>query len=247
MDRKICIFSLGAAALLILSFFPTAAVELPQAKDENLEIEESEEFLEPNGKSDTVKLRVIHIKKDKTHIETIKELTTEEEEALWQELRTIEMEGKPAVEVYRNKLDIMKNYNLVPDDMTLEDIMDIDKLEKINGEEGAKDISVYNALVFFVGGGLGFGIGVPFFITTGMFLMALLGFGYTLIYEIFTNITHTFTTFFIIPVLLGFLIGFTGLLLLPVLAGFFYSNALGLGICAYTQWGLYPKGNQSSV
>lgn len=240
MDRKICIFSIGAAALLILSFFPTAAVELPQVKDENLEIEESEEFLEPNGKSDTVKLRVIQIKKDKTHTEIIKELTTEEAEALWQELRTIEMEGKPAVEVYRNKLDIMKNYNLVPDDMTLEDILDIDKLEEINGEEGAKNISVFSALVFFVGGGLGFGVGVPFPITTGIFLFALLGVGFSLVYEIYTNITHTFNVFFL-PMLVGILIGFTGLLLLPVIAGFFYSNALGLGVCAYTQWLYFPS------
>ena len=135
----------------------------------------------------------------------------------------------------------MKEYNLVPQEMTLSEIIDIDKLgdryTTVNGE----DFEVAFAPITFVGGGLGIGFGVPFFFTSGTFLWALFGFGLVLCYDATNAILYQLMTFFFVPMLIGYLGGFTGLMLLPVVPGFFYSNALGLGMAAIAAWKLLPK------
>ena len=221
--------------MLILTFFPAIALELPEATDENLMMGPSESE-EMTGTSGTITMNVYQYKEDKTYEITEKELTLEERDALMDELKQVEESGLTLIEIFEKKLEILKDYELVSSDMTLEDVLDVSKLGGRYDVVEAEDFGAEFAAILFVGGGFGFGFGTPFFITSGTFLMILTGFGLVYCYDILHDILHQLTTLSFIPILLGYLGGFIGLLLFGVVSGFFYSNLLGLGVVTKTQW-----------
>ena len=235
MKRKIWIPSIGAAIMLVLTFFPAIALELPEATDENLMMEPSESE-EMTGNSGTITMNVCQYKEDKTYEITEKELTLEERDALMDELKQVEESGLTLIEIFEKKLEILKDYELVSSDMTLEDVLDVSKLGGRYDVVEAEDFGAEFAAILFVGGGFGFGFGTPFFITSGTFLMILTGFGLVYCYDILHDILHQLTTLSFIPLLIGYLGGFIGLLLFGVVSGFFYSNLFGLGVVTKTQW-----------
>ena len=150
-------------------------------------------------------------------------------------------------QIFENKLQILKDYSVIPSDLQLEQLLDVNKLnfryEKVDGENFEADY----APLLFAGGGIGFGFGIPFLITSGTFLMMLFGFGLTLCLDVINNILYQLLTFFFIPMLIGYIGGFVGLILLPVIPGFFYSNAFGMGIATKTSWMLAPSLNYSAT
>ena len=235
MKRKICILSIGATIMLILTFFPAIALELPEATDENLTMEPSESE-EMTGNSGTITMNVYHYKEDKTYEITEKELTLEERDALMDELKQVEESGLTLIEIFEKKLETLKDYELVSSDMTLEDVLDVNKLTGNYNVVEDEDFDVEYAAILFVGGGFGFGFGTPFFITSGTFLMVLVGFGLVYCYDILHGELYELMTLSFIPMLIGYLGGFIGLLLFGVVSGFFYSNLFGLGVVTKTRW-----------
>ena len=246
MKRKIWILSIGAAIMLVLTFFPSSALELPEATDENLMMEtpESEEM---TGDSGTITMSLYHYKEDKTYEITEKELTLEERDALMDELKQVEESGLTLIEIFEKELEILKDYELVSSDMTLEDVLDVNKLTGNYNVVEDEGFEAEYAPIVFVGGGFGFGFGIPFFITSGTFLMILVGFGLVYCYDVLHNTLHQLMTLSFIPMLVGYLGGFIGLLLFGVVPGFFYSNLFGLGVVTKTQWLLMGGSNGSNM
>ena len=122
--------------------------------------------------------------------------------------------------MFEEKLRILKKYELVSNDLTLEEVLDVNKLKgQYRSAENDNYFEAQNAPIFFVGGGFGFGFGIPFLITSGTFLAILVGFGLVYCYDILNNMTHQLMTLIFIP-LIGYLGGFIGLLLIPVIPGF---------------------------
>ncbi|KYK30064.1 hypothetical protein AYK20_04610 [Thermoplasmatales archaeon SG8-52-1] len=234
MERKICLFSIGAALLLILTCIPSGAMDIIK-NNENLEKDSSD-----NQISETVKYNVFHIKDKRDYNRKIIELTVEDSKAMWEEFKSLELQDLSPTEIFEAKFEILKNYEIVSSEMSLEEFVDVEKLEGEVNEVQTQDFDAAFAPILFVGGGLGFGLGVPLWFTSGTFIMALLGFGLVYCYDPLTAVTNEMVTVSFLPILLGYLGGFTGILLLPVVPGFFYSNALGLGMVAVTIWKTVP-------
>ena len=239
MNKKICIFCVGAAILLILSCLPPVVGNI--VKDDARLKMNAYKSKQISKQSDTVEYAIYHIKEDKTYDKEIKVLTVEKSKAMWEELKSTENKDLTLTEIFEEKLEIIKNYGIVSSDMTLEEFVDVKKLERGYNSMQSQDFQAASAPIMFVGGGFGFGFGVPFFITSGTFLMILIGFGLVLCYDPVNAVLNQLFTMFFIPMLIGYLGGFTGLLLLPVIPGFFYSNAVGLGMVALTSWKLFPS------
>lgn len=243
MRKTIWIFSIIAAIILILTFFPTQPVSSTVLNKKNAIIETYKE-IKPSG--NTIKMEIFHIKEDGTYVNAVRELTSEENKALKDELRQTEEPGTPIKEMFGEKLEILKKYELVSSDLTLEDVLDVSKLEGTYQADDGNEFEAEYAPIVFAGGGFGFGFGLPFFITSGTFLMILVGFGLVYCYNIITGVTHQLMTLFFIPMLIGYLGGFIGLLLLSVVPGFFYSNIFGLGIVSKTRWMLVPSNSTAA-
>jgi len=230
MKKKLCIFSIGTAILLVLTCFPTNASQPIWLGGKNSVIETTRKMA---GDSDTVLINVYHLKEDGTIDKAVKELPVHEHETLIGELKQVERSGKTLRGIFEEKLQILKDYELVSNDLTLEEILDVEKLTEPIETQQFEDFEAENAPIFLAGGGVGFGFGVPFLFTSGTFLCILIGGG--------------LVTVFFIPLLVGYMAGFIGLLLLPVIPGFFYSNFFGLGMVSKTSWRMIPSMNISAV
>ena len=244
MSKKLWIFSIGASLLLILTCVPSIASHPKLVNIVNSTMKTSQEFTDD---SEIMKINVYHLKEGGAVDKKLIEITKGEHEAMMAELKQATESGSNLREMFESKLQIMKNYKVVPDDLTLEDIIDVDKLSGPYEPRQGEDFSADFAPLFFLGGGFGFGFGIPFFITSGTFLMILFGFGLAMCYDFFNKVLYQLFTMFFIPMLVGYLGGFLGLILLPVLPGFFYSNLVGLGMVAKTRWRMIPSFNYSAV
>ena len=234
MERKIWLFSIGAALLLILTCIPSGAMDIIK-NNEDLEEDTSD-----NQISETLKYNVFHIKGKRDYNRKIIEISVEDSKAMWEEFKSLELQDLSPTEIFEAKFEILKNYEIVSSEMSLEEFVDVEKLEGEVNEVQTQDFDAAFAPILFVGGGIGFGLGVPLWFTSGTFIMALLGFGLVMCYDPLTAVTNELVTVSFLPILLGYLGGFTGILLLPVVPGFFYSNALGLGMVAVTIWKTVP-------
>ena len=230
--------------LLILTCFPSITSQPHLLNTINSAIKTSQEF---TGDSEIIKISVYHIKEGGVVDNKLVEITKGEHESMMTELKQATAAGSNLREIFESKLQIMKNYEVVPEDITLEDIIDVDKLSGPYEQQFDDDFSADFAPLFFLGGGFGFGFGIPFLITSGTFLMILFGFGLVLCYDIFNKVLYQMFTMFFIPLVVGYLGGFLGLILLPVVPGFFYSNLVGIGMVAKTRWRMIPSLNMSSV
>lgn len=246
MKLQIKIISIFITALFVLTFIPIYASPVSRDYIRNVSIQ-NDNFSKINENLNTVKIRVINIKEDGTFEKTIKTITREQQKTLWEELKNIDDLDLSLLETFESKLQVLKDYKLVSSDLKLEQIMDVNKLNKRYEKVDGENFEVDYAPLLFAGGGIGFGFGIPFFITSGTFLCMLFGFGLTLCLDVLNGILYQLITFFFIPMLVGYLGGFVGLLLLPVIPGFFYSNFFGMGFATKTSWMMIPATNYSAV
>ena len=239
MNNKIRILSIGAAILITLTFFPTSAFEIPLEENKNSEIKSLDSNIESES-AGIAKINVYHIKGNNRYTKTVKELTIEDEKAFWNDLKNLKLEDYPSiVEFFEAKLEVVKNYGLVSQDFSLEDVMDTSAIG--DAPHNSEGFEAAFAPILFAGGGIGLGLGIPFFLSSGVFLVFLFGFGLCYCYDFATEQLFELWTYSFIPILVGYLGGFTGLLLLPVVSGFFYSNLLGIGMSALTIWSEIPE------
>jgi hypothetical protein len=244
MKKKLCIFSITTVILLVLTCFPINASP-PISLGENHSVMGPTKDLTEG--SFNMLVNVIHIKEDGTVVKELKELPRSEHRILMNEVKQVEGSVKSLRGIFEEKLQILKNYNLVSNDLTLEDILDVEKLDGPVETTQFEDFKAENAPIFLAGGGVGIGFGVPFFLTSGTFLCALIGGGVVVCYDFAVKVLHYMLTLFFIPLLTGLMSGFIGILLLPVIPGFFYSNFFGLGMVAKTSWQFIPSVYNSSA
>lgn len=235
MKRKICYFSISIAALLIISIFPNmqSISTTLDYETSQINISEEEQLLD----TEPIMFKIYHIKGKGCSQLTKKSLTKAEINSLIDELKIADSEDKDATltEIFEGKFNILKKYNLIPNGVTLEDIIKTKEFPSDYELVFGKDFNATTAPIFFVGGGLGIGLGFPFLITAGTFLVAIIGFGLTFCYDIHQNILYQLLCL-PFPILIGYLSGFVGLLLIPVVPGFIYSNFFAIGAVAKTSW-----------
>ncbi len=233
MRKKNYFLSISLAALLILAIFPNI-----QSISTTLEYELSQDISSEKNQlldSGSTTFKIYHIKGDGKIQLTKQTISKDEKNALIEELKITNTENVKLPDQYENKFNILKKYNLVPNDIKIEDIIDFKKFPSDYEVVSGENFNATTAPIFFFGGGLGVGLGIPFFITAGTFLVALLGLGITICYDIHDNILYQLQAL-LLPVIVGYLNGFVGLLMIPVVPGFIYSNFFAIGVVAKTSW-----------
>lgn len=233
MKGKIRYFSIAITAILVLSIFPNIqSISTPLSINNSMKSSVDTKDLD----SEMMMFKIYHIKEDGSSQLSKKSISAADMEILKEELKIIDLKDTSIYETFYEKFNVLKRYDLIPENTILEDVINPkllpEKTEVVSGE----DFNATTAPIFFFGGGLGVGLGVPFFVTAGTFLVALLGFGLTLCYDLREDILYQLITLTLFPILIGYLSGFVGLLMIPVVPGFVYSNFLAIGAVAKTTW-----------
>ena len=138
------------------------------------------------------------------------------------------------------ELGILKEYNLVSSNITLEDVLYSRKpggygqlTKNVTGENFVANLS----LIFFTGIGIGIGLGMKlrFVNWFSQFFAFIAGAGLVICYDISEDTLYTLFSF-LLPVIVGYLAGFVGIIMFAVLPGTFYSNFVVLGMTSFTVW-----------
>ena len=136
MREKIWIACIGMALLMVLTSFSIPG-------EQSVEIEAKNQStnalnpMNPRGetpKSDMVKIRVCQFQKNGDLKETVKKLTSDENLEMMGKLMQTEISNLNPKEIFEEKLVILKEYKLISSNTTLEDIMDVEKLESYNSK-----------------------------------------------------------------------------------------------------------------
>ena len=125
MKKKKWILSIGISFLLVLTIIPVI-----NSQSKCLDLEKSGEDRSisesPLGGSDTMVMNIYHFKKDKSIEKTQKKLTLIEGETLMNQLTQNDESDLLLSKIFNEKLDVLKSYDLVSNNIALEDIVDVD-------------------------------------------------------------------------------------------------------------------------
>ncbi|HEC89265.1 MAG TPA: hypothetical protein ENI44_01635 [Thermoplasmatales archaeon] len=203
--------------------------------------------IDENGK--TVKLRILHYEEDGKIKKTIKRLPVDEYKNFLANISKIVKQNTISIKDKLNReLELLKQYDIVPQDTTLADLLAYSKIDDILGNLTPPDIVVeenfkaHFALLLVVGGG--FGLGLPGQrIINGFtsFLAIVGGLAAVACYDWLENNTIYILISYMLPVLVGYIAGYIGLIIFAVEPGYFYSNLVMIGIAPYTFWFQIPS------
>jgi hypothetical protein len=190
-----------------------------------------------------VEIRIYHIKEAGEFTKTIKKLKVATYQALIKKISETMDLNLSAKKQLEKRLEILKEYDLVPANMTLKDIIDVEKLEQGFPLEVIvnENFEARFAPIFIVGIGLGFGIGFEKRIATGFihFLAIVGGLGLILCCDFIEGKLYVLWTY-TFPIFIGYMAGYIGLIMFAVFPGYFYSNFIALGLVPYTFWFQIP-------
>ena len=161
MRKKTWIISIGLVLLLVLTSFPTLNSQSIRINAKG-PLTNTLAPEKKTGNPDMVEMRIYQSREDGSFEETVKELTVDENDELMNKLTQTAGSNLTVKEKFEGQLEILKEYELVPSNITLEDIMDVEKLDgygqqtkNVTGE----NFYAFFAPIFFAGVGLGFGLG----------------------------------------------------------------------------------------
>lgn len=260
MNGKIWIAGISMVLLLILTSFSTPSAQSIEmdAKNQLTNTLNPADSGEKTSKSDTVEIRVCQFQKNGDLKETVKKLTSDENLEMMDKLMQTEILNLTPKEIFEGKLEILKEYKLVPSNTTLEDIMDVEKLENYNSQSfnisQMKSFTAHFAPIFI--GGMGFGAGFGFRglpiikrIAGNIFSLGVIGLGAVFCLDFFDSVLH-FQFTFTLPLLLHVIAGFVGIMLFafdsifPPVPGkppvTIYSNIVALGVAGLAVGILIP-------
>ena len=252
MKEKTWITGIGMALLLVLT-----SISIPDAQSVEIEMDAKNQLTntlnltdpeEKTSKPDTIQIRVYQFQKNGDMDKTVKNLTSDENLEMMDKLMQTEISNLTPKEIFEEKLEILKEYKLIPNNTTLEDIMDVEKLEIYNSRPfNISEMTPFVAVFvpIFIGG-MGFGAGFGFRqlpiikrIAGNIFTVGLIGLGAVLCLDWLTSTLYQQITF-TMPFLVHFLSGFVGIMLFafdsifPPIPGTppvtIYSNIVALGI-----------------
>ena len=194
----------------------------------------------------TVKLHILHYKEDGSIERTIKRLPIDKYKKFLSNMAEVVKQTTLSIkDKLEKELDILKQYNIVSPNATLEDVISYGKLDNIFTNITPPDIvmeenfQAHFALLLIVGGGFGFGLGLPGQrIINGFtsFLAAVGGLAAVVCYDWLETNTIYVLISYMLPLLIGYIAGYMGLILFAVEPGYFYSNLVMLGVAPYTLW-----------
>jgi hypothetical protein len=263
MKEKIWIAGIGMALLLVLTSFSIPGAQSIEMDAKN-QLTNALNFTDPGektSKSDTVEIRVCQFQKNGDLKETVKRLTSDENLEMMDKLMQTEISNLTPKEIFEEKLEILKEYDLVSSNITLEDIMDVEKLECFSSQpfnvSEMKPFTAHFAPIFI--GGFGFGAGFGFRglpiikrIAGNIFSLGVIGLGVVLCLDFFDAVLH-FQLTFTLPLLIHIIAGFVGIMLFafdsifPPVPGkppvTIYSNIVALGVAGLAVGILIPQIN----
>ena len=260
IKEKIWITGIGMALLLILTSFsiPGAQSVEMDAKNQLTNMLNPTYSGEKTSKSDTIEIRVCQFQKNGDLKETVKELTSDENLEMMDKLMQTEISNLTPKEIFEEKLGILKEYKLVSSNTTLDDIIDVEKLERYNSQpfnvSEMKPFTAHFAPIFI--GGMGFGAGFGFRglplirrIAGNIFTVGAIGLGAVLCLDLFEGVLHLQFTF-TLPLLIHIIAGFVGIMLFAFDSVFppvpgkppvtIYSNIVALGFAGLAVGILIP-------
>jgi len=252
MKAKTWIASIGMILILVLTQILTPCTQSVEIEnDPKNQLTNTENIKDPEEKTlkpDTIQIRVYQFQKNGDTDKTVKNLTSDENHEMMGKLMQTEISNLTPKEIFEEKLEILKEYKLIPNNTTLEDIMDVEKLESYNSKpfnrsEMEPFVSVF--VPIFIGG-MGFGAGFGFRrlpiikrIAGNIFTVGLIGLGAVLCLDWLTSTLYIQITF-TAPFLVHFLSGFVGIMLFAFDSVFppvpgeppftIYSNIVALGV-----------------
>ena len=257
MLKNLRIVSIGVIILLVLTYIPTI---ISQPININAENPLTNTLISRIQKEDVdlVEIRVYHIKEDSSYEVTAKNMTSDENKEMMNELIQTEISNLTPKEIFEEKLEILKEYKLVSSNIMLEDILDLEKLESIdqqsyNLSEDEPFLAVF-APIFM--GGMGFGAGFGFRrlpiirrLAGNIYSVGAIGLGAVLCFDWLVSTLHIQITF-TLPLLVHIISGFTGIMLFafdsvfPPVSGAppitIYSNIVALGVAGLAVGLLIP-------
>jgi hypothetical protein len=244
MNIKKRIISIGLSIFLVLITIPTINSEiLSDNFEKSIEYNIELEILDENSRK--IELSIYHCKADGSVDVNNKIITFNDKEELIGRINQIAESKKSIKEIYENEIQILKDYNLIPNEILLDDIIDLEKIG-INLQDnilGFDNVTNQNFLAHFapvlvIGGGFGLGLGMPGLRTFNGFtslLTVVAGLGFVMAIDFFEQTIYTLFTY-LLPLLIGYFAGYMGFIIFAVEPGTFYSNLVMLGFSPMTAW-----------
>lgn len=210
----------------------------------------SHSSIKKSNDSDLVKIGVYQVYRDGKIEETVKKLTNSQCKNLMEKLQNQENSSISLNERYNTKIDVLKEYNLIPLNTTAEDILEERIIKNTFAEENELIINQPFAAHFapIIIGGLGFGVsiglrGFPLLkrIAGNIFFAGFIVGGGVFCFDPATA-TPYFLYSLIYPTWTGFIAGFVGIMLfvfddlIPIPMFNFYSNFFAMGLAGFTFW-----------
>ena len=239
--KKSLIISIVLLTSSILSPLLTAD-NLSQEKDvldQSVNVEKTNNF-------EDITLKVV-ISDDKGGIEQVfKEKSSVELENMKSDFIKIINSNLDYIEKFEYVFEKLKENDLIPDDIELEDLIDFNQFDNKPlgfGNTTNKNFIAHFAPIIVVGGGFGLGLGDVTKRTVNSFshFIGILG-GLALIYclDFFESMQYILISF-LAPIFLGYISGYTGIIIFAVYPGLFYSNLFMIGFAPYTLWLCFPE------
>lgn len=205
-----------------------------------------------------IKLAVLRIKKDKSHDVSIKKISIQDFRMMINQINERVSSNKDHGAMFENSLQILKQYNLIDQDMTLQEIFDRNISTELNTTEFnitymEPFMSVFSPILI-AGMGAGAAIGDTFGLLSGnVYSFGVLGLGAVVCIDPLLATVYIQQTF-TLPLLIQILAGFAGIMMFPVhfdklyTSGFpltIYSNFFAMGLSGLAIGLLIPYTNYS--
>jgi hypothetical protein len=234
--KNLWVVSIVASMLLILTSFPVVNIQSAKITSGKLILDDEEDLR-------LVELRIYHIKEGGKFTKWVRKIAWSTYKALVRALSESTDLNLTAKKQLEKKLEILKEYNLVPENITLKDIVDVEKLEQGFPLEVVvnENFQAHFAPIFILGIGFGLGLGFERRIANAFvhFLAIVGGLGVILCCDFIEGKLYVLWTY-TFPIFIGYMAGYVGLIAFAVFPGYFYSNFIALGLVPYTFWFQIP-------
>ncbi|MCJ7570703.1 MAG: hypothetical protein MUO82_02335 [Candidatus Thermoplasmatota archaeon] len=229
---------------LLLSIFPNIASQSFNIKSDEIALSQSLN-IQDTKKIQDVTLNIIINNTDGNHEKIFKKISRIELNKINSNLIKILNSDLDYIEKFEYVLEELKENNLISNNIKLEDIIDLNRLEnktlKFTNVTNKNFIAHFSPIIV-VGGGIGLGLGYQGKRLTNAFshFFALIFGGYVLCLDFLNSIKYQLISL-LAPVLVGYIAGFTGIIIFAVFPGLFYSNLLMIGFAPFTSWLCFPE------
>jgi len=214
-------------------------------KSDEIALSESLNILDTKDIQD-VSLDITISDLDGNHEKILKKISRIELNKIKSSLALILSSDLDPLEKFEFVLEKLKENNLISNNIKLEDIIGLTKFNnnslKFNNVTNKNFMAHFSPIVI-VGGGIGLGLGDMTrkgFNGFAHFLAVLGGLAYVLCLDFLESTVYQIISF-LMPILIGYTAGYTGIIIFAVAPGLFYSNLVMIGFAPFTTWLCFPE------